>query len=131
MTDISLRSTTRDNEDQTWIGNGGKPIGEPRKILLDRSAFTGTFTDGYIPSGVTLGVVTATGLHAPYNAGGADGTETAVGHLLTTVAYDPDSTGDLTGALLWSGEVVEANLPTGDTLDAAAKTDVANHIAYV
>lgn len=234
MTDISTRSTTRDNEDQSWIGNGGMPIGQPRKILLDRSLLTGTFPDGYIPSGIALGKVTATGLYGPYGAspnevqtidlgaatagtititfdgettaaiafnataatvetalealsninpgdvtvtggplpgtitltfggqyagtnvpevtvtpsgltggtvtvattvegGGAvsDGREVNTGHLFATVAYDTASTGDVAAALFWSGEVIEANLPTNHGLDDAGKADVDNHIAYV
>ncbi len=131
MSDISVRTTTRSNEDQRWIGNGGKPIGDPRSILLDVSAFTGTYDEGFIPSGVTIGEITATGLYAPYAAAGADGTQTAAGHLFATVAVDSNSTGNIAAALFWSGEVIEEFLPADDTLDAAAKTDVANHIAYV
>src|SRR4051794_35245188 len=56
------------NEDQRWIGNGGMPIGQPRDIVLDRSAFdlVTAFPNGFIPSGIALAKVTATGLHIPY-----------------------------------------------------------------
>lgn len=67
--DISTRpGRTLVQDDQTWLGNGGQPIGKPRSIVLDRDLFNlaGTFTDGYIPSGVVLGKVTATGKYGPY-----------------------------------------------------------------
>ena len=133
MSDISVRTTTRSNEDQTWLGNGGKPIGENRSIILDRSAFDfdATFTDGYIPSGVALAEITATGLYGPYDDAGAGGLAVMAGHLFVSVAYDDASTGDIAAALFWNGEVIEANLPADHGLDAAGKADVANHIAYV
>jgi hypothetical protein len=133
MTDISVRSTDRDNENQRWIGNGGMPIGQPRSIVLDRSAFdlAADFPDGYIPSGVAIAEITATGLYGPYDNTLANGQETMAGHLFVTVAYDDDSTGDISAALFWSGEVIEAELPTNHGLDANGKTDVSNHIAYV
>lgn len=141
--DISTRTDTIVNEDQTWIGNGGIPIGQPRSIVLDRSAidFAATFTNGVLPSGVALGRITATGLYAiyddafdadPVTAGQqGDGREVMAGHLFASIPVDSESTGDLAGALFWSGEVIEANLPANHGLDAAGKTDVANHIAYV
>lgn len=71
MSDISFRTRkTFGQEDQRWLGNGGRPIGTPRSILLDRSAFDltdgGDFPNGFIPSGIVLGKVTATGLYVPY-----------------------------------------------------------------
>lgn len=243
MSDISVRTKlTLGQDDQRWIGNGGEPIGKPRSIVLDRSAFdlVTNFPNGFIPSGVVLGKVTATGLYVPYaanvsevqtltfdatggtytlafdgspasasqtylntsgdtaviqaaleslstinpgdvtvtrgtpagavtvftvtfggryvgdnvpliaitesltggsgtlvpatgTAGGSaasNGSETALGHLFAAVAYDRDSTGDIAGALFWSGEVDESFLPTHHGLDANAKTQL-THIAYV
>lgn len=131
--DVSTRSTSTVNENQTWIGNGGMPIGQPRSIVLDRSAFdfAAVFTEGHIPSGIGLGKVTATGMYAPYAPAGANGTEVLAGYLFASIPVDSDSTGDLAGALFWSGEVIEANLPADDTTDANGKADVANHIAFV
>lgn len=245
MTDIAIRTkNTLLQDDQRWIGNGGVPIGTPRSVVLDRSAFDladgGDFPNGYIPSGVTLAKITATGLYAPYAAnasevqtltfdatggtydltfdgettgtltyandatdddtilaalnglsnvnpgdvtvvrgtpagnvtvftvtfagqwlgrnvpqmtstetltggngtlvhatttgggsGSSNGQETAVGHLFAAVPYDRDSTGDLAAALFWNGEVDESFLPTNHGLDAAAKAQLANHIAYI
>jgi hypothetical protein len=225
------------NEDQRWLGNGGQPIGQPRDIILDRSAFdlVTAFPNGFIPSGVALAKVTATGLYIPYvnettevqtltrtstggtvtvtvdgettaavaasaagftaaalqaaiNAlsnvddehtvlvagsaggpltltfgglwGGEDmpavvidntsatgGTITAatttaggvttpagegvgLGLLFASVPYDRDSTGDLSAALFWSGEVISSFLPAGHGVDAAFRADTP-HISYI
>ncbi len=236
--DISVR-TRADlrNEDQRWIGNGGQPLAPPRSIVLDRSGFdlVTAFPNGFIPSGVCLGQITATGLYVPYAAspsevqtltrtstggtitlsfdgsaasatipasaagftaaatqtaleglstvnpgdvtvtgaaggpltvtfggryvgqnvpqlvvdntsatggtivsatgtagGGAasDGSQVLAGHLFASAAYDRDSTGDIAGALFWTGEVVTNYLPTGHGLDAAGRADVAGWITY-
>lgn len=68
MTDISLRSDTFFNEDQRWIGNGGRPSIENLPILLDRSGFdlVTAFPNGFIPSGIALARVAGTGLYVPY-----------------------------------------------------------------
>jgi hypothetical protein len=67
--DISTRTKkTLLNEDQRWIGNGGEPIGRPRPIVLDRSLLdlATAYPNGFIPSGIPLGRVAATGLYGPY-----------------------------------------------------------------
>lgn len=231
--DPSIRTVgTFLNEDQRWLGNGGMPIGQPRDIVLDRSGFdlVTAFPNGFIPSGVALAEVPATGLYVPYVqgtseagtltrtstggdvrlvvngevtpeiaasaagftaaatqaairnlggdyagttvtgsdggpltvtfpgtlgdvtvevdnddatggtivwattvAGGAEnptGEGTGRGLLFASVAYDRDSTGDISAALFWSGEVIEAHLPTGHGVDAAFKADTP-HIAYI
>jgi hypothetical protein len=243
MTDPSIRTkATLLQDDQRWIGNGGVPIGTPRSIVLDRSGFdlVTTFPNGFIPSGVTLAKVAATGLYVPYagspaevqtltfdatggtytvafdgspatanvtyantsgdtatllaaleslstinpgdvtvtrgtpvgnvtvftvtfagryvgqnvpliavtealtggsgtlvpatGTGGGPAAETgtgiARGHLFAVAPYDRDSTGDISAALFWSGEVDESFLPTSHGLDAAAKAAL-THIAYV
>lgn len=126
--DISLRTNLElVQDDQTWVGRGGVPRSACHDIVLDRSAFnlTATFPDGYIPSGVVLGLITATGLYGPYAPAGVGGLDVARGFLFTAVTYDRDSTGDLGAALFWDGEVIEGNLPTNNGLDAAAKTELA------
>lgn len=104
--DISTRRRhTLVQDDQTWLGNGGEPIGKPRSIELDRDLFNlvGTFDQGYLPSGLVLGKVTATGLYGPYkgpmnevqtiNLGAASaGTVTITFQGNTTAAIDFDAT---------------------------------------
>jgi hypothetical protein len=137
MSDISVRTgKTYLNEDQRWIGPGGiSALRDNRTITLDRSAFdlVTNFPNGFIPSGVTLGRITATGLYGPYNNALATGQEVAVGFLAVTVEADPNSaaTADIIAALFWHGEVVESLLPANHGLDAAGKTDLAAKFAFV
>ncbi len=143
MTDIRVRpGRTFLNEDQRWIGPGGiTAMRDARSITLDRAAFnlTATFPNGFIPSGVTLGRITATGLYGPYNdaidvdpatAGQqGNGQEVAVGFLMVTVTTTGG--GNISAALYWHGEVVESFLPAGHGLDAAGRTDLAAKFAFI
>jgi hypothetical protein len=68
--DLKTRTTTYVNEDMTWLGSAhGTETGDT--ITLDLSLFTAAthFPNGYIPSGMTLGKVTASGAYGPYNNG--------------------------------------------------------------
>ncbi len=131
MADISVRaSRTLVNEDQRWIGPGGiTALRDNATITLDRSAFdlVTNFPNGFIPSGVVLGRITATGLYAPYADAGVGGLDTAVGFLAVSIEADRNSaaTSDLLAALYWHGEVIEAFLPTNHGLTASARTDFA------
>lgn len=117
-------------EDHSWLGSA-HGTESTQTITLDGSAFTGTWSDGIVPSGVALGVITATGLYAPYNGGAADGTETCVGFLFTTIDVgDAGSEVDSPAALLTHGMVKEANLPANHGLDAAAKVDLGESFRY-
>jgi hypothetical protein len=136
MVDISIRTRTLINEDQRWIGAGGiTALRDNDTITLDRSAFDfdTVFTNGVIPSGVTLGLISATGLYGPYADAGAGGLDTAVGFLAVTVVVDPDSaaTADILAALYWHGEVVESFLPTNHGLTAPAKADLAAKFRFI
>lgn len=91
----------------TWTGLAG-----PIDVAIDDTEATGG----------TVVVVAATA--------GAAGTEgTLAGHLFSSVDLTK-STNDVGAALLEHGVVVEANLPTNHTLDAAGKADVAGRIIY-
>jgi len=109
-------------------------------ITLDISTFDAEHVaNGYIPSGIALGVITASGKYGPYNNAALDGTQTLVGHLFEEVkvvalATDPDPG----AALFWTGVVRESRLPqftgTGNNkgeVDAPGKVDVTNWIKYV
>lgn len=131
--DIAVRDgKTFLNENQTWIGKTDA-LRDADSITLDRSAFdlAVTFADGFIPSGVALGRITATGLYGPYDDTAVDGTEVAAGFLVASIAYDRNSSADLGAALMWHGEVIEANLPTDHGLDAAGKVDLAAKFRFV
>jgi hypothetical protein len=116
-------------EDQSWLGSShGTSNADPITLLDD--AFLTDWDDGIVPSGVILGKVTATGLYVPYDEDGVDdGREVAAGILATTKVLNGVG-GKTPAALQWHGEVIEAKLPTGHGLDAAAKTDL-KHIRFV
>jgi hypothetical protein len=121
---------TFQNEDQRWLGSAhGTSSGD--SITLDTSTFTsGThYPNGYFPSGLPLGKITATGKYGPYNDAAADGTEVLAGFLLCTVDAPSDNTQDPQGALFWHGEVIEALLPIA--VNANGKADVAGRIYFV
>jgi hypothetical protein len=98
-------------DDQRWLGTAhGTSAGDP--ITLDASAFTaGThYPNGYLPSGTAVSLNTSTNKYGPYTTGGANGTGTAAGFLLTPVQVKT-GTSTPSGVLYWHGEVVTAYLP--------------------
>lgn len=130
MGQFALRRKAYSNEDQRWIGNGGQPGLAPLSIVLDISLFDLDQHPGYIPSGVRLGRVEATGLYGPYSQGASDGREDFAGYLFTAKPYDQASPENLHAALFFDGVVVEPYLPEGPT-PAPAKAAVAGHIKFV
>lgn len=128
--DLTIKTETLTaNENVTWLGSRhGTDTAEP--ITLDRSLFTATFPNGFIPSGVALGKITATGKYGPYSNAAVDGRETCQGHLLTTIEYDTVNDNDPGGALLWHGQIIRSKLPVGHGLDAAGEVE-AKLIHYI
>lgn len=118
--------TTLRNEDQSWIGPGGvSAFQDNQSIVLDRSGFdlVTAFPNGYIPSGVVLGKITATGLYVPY-AGNTNEvqtfTRTSTGGTIT-VTFEGETTTALaataagfTAAVLQAGLLALSNLEPGD-----------------
>lgn len=124
--DISLQPTeTWTPDDHSWLGSSDGTK-YPQGVTLDVSTFTsGThYPAGYIPSGVVLGRITATGLYGPYDNTANDGREVAAGFLYTARRVRSGGP-DVGAALHWRGVVVAANLPTGHGLDSNARTDLA------
>lgn len=137
--DISRKQgETYHQEDQRWL-KGGILYAPADEGLLDISAFTaGThYPDGFIPSGLFVGRITATGLLGPYAPAATDGTQTAVGALLTSAPVRDGSTGDIAVAVAVRCDVITNYLPANSGLDAAAQADLAafmrffdyNHVA--
>ena len=114
----------------SWIGAGAHGIADGRTEILDISTFTaGThYPNGYIPSGIVLGKVTATGKYGPYDDAANDGRAVAAGFLFAVVKPGASTSTPIAAALLQHGVVVEAKLPTNNGIDAAAKTDLAGRI---
>lgn len=124
--DVSLKTETFSNENQEWLGSahGTDSIDS---ITLDADLFLAAFTDGVVKSGVALGKITASGKYGPYDNAAVDGRQTAVGLLFTTVDLRGTTAAtakDVWGALLWHGKVIEAKLPVGHGVDAAAKAEL-------
>ncbi|MFJ7963137.1 head decoration protein [Streptomyces sp. NPDC096324] len=116
-------------DDQSWLASA-QGTDTARSITLDTSAFTsGThYPNGYFPSGLPLGVITATGKYGPYNNSASDGTEVLAGLLFTAIDAPSVNTIDPQGALFWNGAVLAAKLPIA--VDSAGKTDVAGYIKF-
>ena len=128
MSDITVRRSTFQSENRSWLrGPDGTVPGDNPSIALDVSAFTADhYPNGFIPSGIVLGKITASGQYGPYDPAASDGTETAAELLFSSVTVNPGST-VIGGAGLHKGEVIPSKLPfsTGTgSLDAAARTDL-------
>jgi hypothetical protein len=116
MTDISVGSLSFQVERRSWLlSPHGTDPGTTLSGTLDISAFDATQhrPNGYIPSGTVLGVITATGLLAPMLAANSDGSQTAVGILLSSVKVPnlADLTKDAGCAYMVHGFVDAAKLP--------------------
>lgn len=133
--DLGVVTDSYTSENQSWLGSA-HGTNECDTVTLDADKFLATFPTGIVPSGVTLGKITATGLYAPYTdaATHGAGSDTMVGHLFTTVDLQGITSGtakDKVAALLWHGQVIEAKLPTGHGLTTAGKADVVGRLHYV
>lgn len=109
--------TFNPSEVQDWLASK-HGTQEADSITLDRALCVASFPTGFVPSGIPLGKVTATGRYAPALAANADGSEVVVGHLFTSIDFTSGGDQALAtapnspAALLWHGEVVLAKLPT-------------------
>jgi len=134
--DLSPRTShTFLNEDQRWIGPGGlSAIQDARSITLNLALFdlVTAFPNRYLPSGLVLAKVTATGLYGPYSDAAVDGRTVAMGLLLVSEPVDVGAavTGNHPAALYWRGEVIQSFLPTGHGLDAPAIVELPR-IAFI
>lgn len=128
---MNLTQTTESfgQDDQSWLASA-HGTDTARSITLDTSTFTsGThYPNGYFPSGLALGKITATGKYGPYSNAASDGTEVLAGFLMTAVDAPSVNTIDPQGALLWHGAVIEAKLPIA--VDSAGKADVAGRLTF-
>lgn len=125
MTDISVTNTVTQVEDRSWdLSPHGSEPGAVLNATLDVSKFAELYPNGYIPSGIVLGQITASKLYGPYDTAAVDGSEVAAGHLFGSLTVKAGAT-KIGGGLKVHGFVKESRLPqtTGKgALDAAAKT---------
>ncbi|QOH55250.1 head decoration protein [Rhodococcus rhodochrous] len=120
MTSISVKRTEHQVENRSWLASQHGTDHKP-SVTLDVSTFTQAahYPNGYIPSGIVVGKITATGLYGPYSATASDGREVAAGHLYNSVSVVGET--KVGNALIVHGFVSESRLPSGHGLDNAAK----------
>ncbi|AXK86592.1 Bacteriophage lambda head decoration protein D [Nocardia farcinica] len=126
MTSISVKTLpTYRGENRSWLqsAHGTDPNANPN-VTLDVSLFTQAthYPDGFVPSGMVLGKVTATGLYGPYDNSATDGREVAAGHLYGSLPVEGET--KVGGALVVHGFVDAAKLPANSGLDANARADL-------
>lgn len=127
MTDISVSTTAYQVEKRDWLlSQHGTDPGAMPGVTLDVSTFTaGThYPNGFFPSGLALGKITASGLYGPYDDAASDGRQTAAGILFsaTKVPNPLDTTKDVGAAVLVHGFVSLSKLPIA--IDANGQADL-------
>lgn len=127
--DLTLKSETFGQEDETWVGSAHGDD-TTRGITLTTALFTpGThYPQGFFLSGLPLGRVTATGRYGPYDSAASDGRAVLAGFLRRSVKAPAATTTPVGGALLEHGRVVEARLPL--PVDSAGKTSAGTRITF-
>lgn len=97
------------------------------------------FPNGYIPEGMALGKITSggdTGKYGRYDDAATDGRQVMVGLTLDRIdVINPNTGGDIsTGftvvAVQTEGDIITANLPTNNGVDAAGKVDVGTRFTW-
>lgn len=124
--DLALKSTTKYVENRTWLRS---PLSaRTHSATLDVSTLTKSahYPNDYMPSGMALGKITATGLYSNYDAAAVDGTQTCVGLLFSSVVV---GSADVGIAVMHAGDIISTALPTQGAVtdgdwDAAAAVDL-------
>jgi hypothetical protein len=139
MTDISVTTTAYQVEKRSWLlSEHGTEPGTTPGVTLDVSAFTAAthYPNGYLLSGIALGVISASTSGdkitvGPYDDTASDGRQVFFGYLFSAVKVPnlADTTKDCGGAALVHGFVSTAKLPIangatgGGFIDANGKAD--------
>ncbi|MCW2674796.1 MAG: hypothetical protein JWP14_3385 [Frankiales bacterium] len=139
MSDINVRTTAYQVEKRSWLlSEHGTEPGTTPSVVLDVSTFTAAthFPNGYLVSGIALGVITASStgekvVVGPYDDTASDGRQVFYGYLFSAVKVPNvlDLTKDCTGAALVHGFVSTSKLPIanaatgGGFIDANGKAD--------
>ena len=122
--DLTVRTKSWQADDQTWKAAAhGTDLA--RSISVDAALFTPAThaPNGFLPSGLPVAKVTATGLYGPYTAGGAGGLQTFAGLLEVNTPLPTPNTGAVGTALFEHGRAVKVNVPI-IPIDTAAETAV-------
>lgn len=132
MPSYATSTTTYANGNLAWLRTR-KGMSTALTVTLDLTTFTaGThYPNGFLPSGLVLGKITASGKYGIYDNAAVDGRTVAVGFLLNDENIPAGGTSvPVVTALLTEADVIEARLPSGNGLDANAKTDLGSRVTY-
>ena len=127
MTDISVTTTSYQVEKRGWLwGEHGTEPGCNPTITLDftNGGFVaGThYPNGYLPSGLVLGKITATGKYGVYDSAATDGRQNAAALLFSSVKVPAVLSTPVGAAAFVHGFVDPARLPIPAQVTAAVKT---------
>ena len=128
--DLTVRTKSWQADDQTWKAAAhGTDLA--RSISVDAALFTPAThaPNGFLPSGLPVAKVTATGLYGPYTTGGAGGLQTFAGLLEVNTVLPSPNTGAVGTALFEHGRAVKALVPI-IAIDAAAETAAAGRLTF-
>ena len=134
-TDITVSAETkRRAPSRRWLA-GPHGVDLPKHGVYDFSLFTHAnfTTDGLIPSGTLLGVVTTGGKVGPYDSGASDGRQVAAGVAFNDTSIPSNPATVVTDAYLPHCGVRVSALPltTGPgALSVAARGDLSNIVFY-
>ena len=132
MTDIGVSSTSYLPADRPWLlFEATGPLQSVPTVFgnLDFALFTAAthYPDGFLPSGLVLGRVTAGGLLGPYVSGASDGRQTPVGFLYNATTVPTPLSRRIAAAIVDCFAVIsESRLPANSGFDAAARTALAS-----
>ena len=97
-------------------------------ITLDMTKFVPAthYPKGFLPTGLVLGKITATGRYGPYDNTATDGREVAAGFLWE--AFTPTADEEVTSLWFGPGSIRESKLPL--PIDAPGKVDLASWFKF-
>ena len=124
---LTVRSESWGAEDRSWT-KSTKGYNTCRSKTLDLALFDPEdhYPNGYLPSGIVLGVVTATGRYVPYTdaATHGAGSDVARGFLFSSVTVPEDTAERIGVPLMWEGIIDTTELPLNHGLTTAARADL-------
>lgn len=129
--DLSLKREVYGAEDQSWLASE-HGTDAARTITLDTTLIPDSMLRfGWVPSGLPVGEITASGLYGPYDPDATDGRGTLAGFLLSSLPGPKTPGNPIAGALLEHGKVLPARLPVALADVEAAQADVKGTIIFV
>lgn len=127
MPDFQLKTETFGQDDQSWLGSA-HGTDAARTGTLDIATLTENthYPNGHLPSGVPVGLITATGLYGLFDKTAVDGRAVLAGHTLTSQKI---GTSNVVVPILDHGRIVESRLPF--PIAPEGKTSAAGRLIYI